>query len=57
MAASLVTGKKTPEQIKQFIEEKLPIREQFYQQSDLIIKGESLDFEQLMSEITKEQID
>ena len=48
---------KTPEQIKQFIDEKLPIREQFYQQADLIIKGESLDFEQLMSEISKEQID
>ncbi len=48
---------KTPEQIKQFIEEKLPIREQFYQQADMVIKGESLDFEHLMSLITKRKLD
>lgn len=48
---------KTPEQIKQFIEEKLPIREQFFQQADMVIKGESLDFEHLMSLITKRKLD
>ena len=46
---------KTPEQIKQFIEEQLPYREKFYSKADLVIKGESIEFESLLSQILKIQ--
>jgi shikimate kinase len=40
---------KSPEEIQQFILEKLPEREIFYNQADAVIKGESLDLDLLFS--------
>jgi len=38
---------KTPEEIKQFIDTMLLVREQYYLQADFVIKGENFDIEQL----------
>ncbi len=38
---------KTPDEIKQFVDTTLPLREQYYLQADAVIKGESIDIEQL----------
>lgn len=40
---------KTPDEIKEFIKNLLPVREKFYMTADLIIKGENLDFDHLLT--------
>lgn len=40
---------KTPDEIKEFIENLLPLREKFYRTADVIIKGENLDFDHLLT--------
>ena len=42
---------KTPEELQQYIDNTLPLRETFYQQAHLIVKGESIDVDNLCEEV------
>ena len=42
---------KTPEELRAYIDTNLPLRETFYQQAHLTVKGESIDIERLCEEV------
>lgn len=44
---------KTPEELRDYIDTNLPLRETFYQQAHLTVKGESIDIEGLCVEVKK----
>ena len=46
---------KTPEELRAFIDTNLPLRETFYNQAHLTVKGESIDIDSLCEELRKLQ--
>ena len=47
---------KTPEELQQYIDNTLPLREPVYQQAHLTVKGESIDIEALCEEVRKMKV-
>ena len=47
---------KTPEELQQYIDNTLPLREPVYQQAHLTVKGESIDIEALCEEVRKMRV-
>ena len=47
---------KPPEELQQYIDNTLPLRESVYQQAHLTVKGESIDIEALCEEVRKMKV-
>ena len=47
---------KTPEELQQYIDNTLPLREPVYQQAHFTVKGESIDIEALCEEVRKMKV-
>lgn len=47
---------KTPEELQQYIDNTLPLREPVYQQAHFTVKGESIDIEALCEEVRKMRV-
>lgn len=47
---------KTPEELQQYIDNTLPLREPVYQRAHLTVKGESIDIEALCEEVRKMKV-